>query len=99
MGDRLEAADRTAKLLARLGVVEREVDRRLGGAAISRRRAYPLHLQAGQEAVPALVLTADQTIGRHACVIEEDLIGSSAAPAEHIELAQLHAGRRVVDEE
>ena len=97
--DRLEGADRAAELLALLGVVHGEVDDAARAAAVAGGGDDALDLQAGEHDVPALVLAADQAVGRHADVVEEDLVGADAAPAEHVELAHLEPGRVVVDQE
>ena len=99
MRDRLERPDRTPELLAGLRVVDREIERRLGRAAIAGSGGDALDLQAGEQAVEPAIDAADKALVGSLDIVEEDLVGPDAAPTQHVELAQLDAGRVVVDEE
>ena len=98
VGDRLEAADRPAELLPLLGVAHRHVEGAARAAAIAGRGDHALGLQAGQDAFPALVLAADQPVGRNARVVEIKLKGADRTAAEHVEPADFKTGRVVVDQ-
>src|SRR6185437_11628387 len=92
-------ADRTAELLALLGIGEGEIDAALRAAQIRGRGDDALDLKPRHHAVPALVLAAYQALGRHAHLLEENLVGAGAVAPEHVELSELDSGRVVVDEE
>ena len=102
MGDRLEGADRLAELLALFRVGRSEIDHGARAAARARSRHDALDLQARQHEVEAFVeprFAADEPVGRHAHVFQENLVSAGAAAAEHVELPHLDAGRVLVDEE
>ena len=75
-----------------------EIDDALRGADIAGARRGALDRQPGHHHVPALVLTADQTVRRHADMIERQFISAGGAAAQHVELAQRQSGRVVVDQ-
>ena len=95
----LVGADRPPELLPLFRIVEREIQDRLHAADIPGGGADALDLQAGEHYLPALVLAAEEPLLGHLHVGEENLVGAGAAPAEHVELAQLHARRVVVHQE
>ena len=76
-----------------------EIDHALRGADIAGARGGALDLQAGHHHVPALVLAADEPVGRHAHMVEGQFVGAGGAAAEHVELAQRQPRRVVVDQE
>src|SRR6185312_10664134 len=99
MGDGLVGADGPPELLALLCVGAGEIDDGLCRSAVSRGRNDALDLKAGQKAIPALVFAANDAAVVDANIREKHFIGAGAAPAQHVQLVEGHAGRIVVDEE
>src|SRR6516164_269588 len=80
--------DRLAEGLAQLGVVSGELERALGDADAARRYIDAAELEATRHLGEAAALDlADQVIGRHAIVLEDQLARIDRMVAELLELA------------
>src|SRR5262249_6014145 len=99
--DRLVLADRLAEGLADLGVARGEPQRALGDAHAARRDIDAAELEAARDLGEAAALDlADQMIGRHAIVLEDQLARIDRLVAELLELAtDAEAGALGRDEE
>ena len=86
--DRLVLADRLAEGLAQLRVVGGELQRALGDADAARRDVDAAELEPARHLGEAAALDlADQVIGRHAVVLEDQLARIDRLVAELLELA------------
>ena len=80
------------------GITHGEIECATGTAAVAGRSNHAFGLQAGKDAVPALVLPADQAVGRYPGLVEIEFKGADGTAAEHIEPADFKTRGVVVDQ-